>query len=558
MRRIFVLMAVMAVLVTDVAGKERTNGEMLSIARETLFRGDAAKAKGANVELRQVRDSRQLGVFTADGYGFVVVNRDDAGRTILGLSATDYDADNMPDGLKWWLENTEDALANGIKGSFYADILNVDAVIDNFITTKWNQQAPFNNKCPMVTSGSKSRTAPTGCVATALSQVMNYYKYPEQGKGEGTYSVTNDKKTTSYTVNISGTYDYNSLKDTYSRSETDDEAISTLSFEVGAACAMEYGYSGSGTSFIKAAQAMANNFSYDSLALNYHYGGHYLEDEWLTMIRKEMEANRPVLYGSADPTYGGHAFLFTGLDTEGKVWINWGWGGDGDGWFAIDQLTVNQLNFCKLQQMLTGFVPRMEPTEDEENLSYILYLENKGLSLALTGNTVYINSYSIVNYSWRVFKGEVRCVVENRATGDKAYRTIFGEEKLFGPFIVRSYKIQNNLSYWFKKSYPNGFPEGNYKVYMECKSTEEKEWQTIRREGDLACYSWFSVNDDGTVIVDNESPTTVIGDVKTDTVGENMGTYDLGGRKVNGKDNKTTRMVIRRNGKGVEKILEIK
>ena len=176
----------------------------------------------------------------------------------------------------------------------------------------------------------------------------------------------------------------------------------------------------------------------------------------------------------------------------------------------------------------------------------------------MTDNTVYINSYSIVNYSWRVFKGEVRCVVENRATGDKAYRTIFGEEKLFGPFIVRSYKIQNNLSYWFKKSYPNGFPEGNYKVYMECKSTEEKEWQTIRREGDLACYAWFSVNDDGTVIVDNESPTTAIGDVKTDTVGENMGTYDLGGRKVNGKDNKTTRMVIRRNGKGVEKILEIK
>ena len=112
MRRIFVLMAVMAVLVTDVAGKERTNGEMLSIARETLFCGDAAKAKGVNVELRQVRDSRQLGVFTADGYGFVVVNRDDAGRTILELSATDYDADSMPDGLKWWLENTEDALTN--------------------------------------------------------------------------------------------------------------------------------------------------------------------------------------------------------------------------------------------------------------------------------------------------------------------------------------------------------------------------------------------------------------------------------------------------------------
>lgn len=558
MRRVFVLMAVMAVLLTDVAGKERTNGEMLSIARETLFRGDAAKAKGTNVELRQVRDSRQLGVFAADGYGFVVVNRDDAGRTILGLSATDYEADNMPDGLKWWLENTEDALANGIRGSFYADILNVDAVINNFITTKWNQQAPFNNKCPTVTSGSKSRTAPTGCVATALSQVMNYYKYPEQGKGEGTYSVTNDKKTTSYTVNISGTYDYKSLKDTYPSSETDDEAISTLLFEVGAACAMDYGYSGSGTNFIKAAQAMANNFSYDSLALNYHYGGHYLEDEWLTMIRKEMEARRPVLYGSADPTYGGHAFLFSGLDTEGKVWINWGWGGDGDGWFAIDQLTVNQFNFCKLQQMLTGFVPRTEPTEDEENLSYILFLENKGLSLALTDNTVYVNPYSIVNYSWRVFKGEVRCVVENRATGDKAYRTIFGEEKLFGPFIVRSYKIQNNLSYWFKKSYPNGFPEGNYKVYMECKSTEEKEWQTIRREEDLACYAWFSVNDDGTVIVDNESPTTAIGNVKTDIVGENMGTYDLGGRKVNGEDIKNTRMVIRRNGKSVKKILEKK
>ena len=98
MRRIVTLICAIMLAATSMTARERTESEMLNIARETLFPRDAAKVRGGDLGLRQVRINRQLGIFAAEGYGFVVINRDDTGRTILGLSATEYDADNLPDG----------------------------------------------------------------------------------------------------------------------------------------------------------------------------------------------------------------------------------------------------------------------------------------------------------------------------------------------------------------------------------------------------------------------------------------------------------------------------
>ena len=555
MRKICMLIAVMFVVTADIIGKERTNGEMLNIAREILLRRDAAKAKGAYVTLRQVVNNKQFGVFAADGYGFVVINRNDAGRTILGQSATDFDADNLPDGLKWWLESTEEALSKGITGSYYADVLNVDAVIDNFVTTRWNQGAPYNAKCPKVVSGLNSRIAPAGCVATALSQVLNYYKYPAQGKGTGIFHVTSENETKHYKMDINSVYDYNSLKDSYSESETDKEAISTLLFEVGVACGMSYRYTGSGATYLDATMALANNFSYDSLAINFYLRNCFPEEEWFTMIRSEIEARRPVAYAASDASAGGHAFLFTGLDTEGKVWVNWGWGGDGDGWFAIDHLVVKTYNFYKDQNMIIGFVPREEPTADEENTSLIYFDNKNGLELVNKTKVVYVTPYTIANYGWRFFEGVVRFVLENTTTGEIAYKTLFDEQKVLQPMYIRKYNSLTNVNNMFKETYPDGLPEGDYKLHVECKSTNEKDWKLVRRLGDFAYCSWFSVKGDGTVVVDNDQPTTAIGNVKADDDGGVIGSYDLGGRKLKGSD-KTSRMVIRKKANGAEKILE--
>ena len=530
MKRLCVLIWVFLLFSLYAEGRVRTNYEMINIAKYALYGVSSTKAID-NATPKLVRDNKHFCVYAADGHGFVVVNRNYSGKVILGLSKSNYDADNIPDGLRWWLESTELAMDNGITLSFYADVLNVDSTIDNFVTTQWGQGAPFNDKCPKIIEGLDSKKAPAGCVATALSQVMNYFKYPAQGKGESIFYITSNKESNAYKIDINGTYSYNTLKDIYSSSETDKDAISTLLFEAGAACRMSYTYSSSGATYQNTINAIAYNFSYDSLAINLYHAKYFTEEEWFDMIKRELTAKRPVMYSGVDPSAGGHSFLFTGLNTEGMVYVNWGWNGNCDGWFAIDHLVSNSYNFMNNQSMIIGFVPCQDPASGEENTSLISYGTDGVLSLLDMRSNVYLNPYEIGSVGWRWFDGEIRIALENIGAGNISHKTLF--DGVAEPYFhIDSPKLLSVRSL-FKNDYPEEFPAGDYKLWIEYKSDGEKEWKQVRRLSDFSACSWFSVKNDGSVIVDNSGPTSGIDVVTTNKVPGTKRVYDLNGRCLN-------------------------
>ena len=559
MRRIVTLICAIMLAATSMTARERTESEMLNIARETLFPRDAAKVRSGDLGLRQVRINRQLGIFAAEGYGFVVINRDDTGRTILGLSATEYDADNLPDGLRWWIEKTEEALANGTGISYYADILNVDETEENFITTTWNQNNPYNYKCPLATVKGKTSKTPTGCVATALAQVMNYYKYPAKGRGTSTYSVEDDNGTKEYKANVDGIYNYKNLKNNYSSSDTDHEDISTLMFDAGKACKMAYNLSGSGANLFACATGTVENLGYDSLALEYYNCSFFDDEELFTIIRNELLQRRPIIFGGVDSVAGGHAFLFTGINTDGKVWVNWGWSGKGDGWYAIDHLRVNEYNFNGNLQMLAGFNPQETPSPEEENKSLLFYLPDYELNISKVGKDILINPFYYGNYSIRWFVGYVRMALENIDKEEISYCYIHNQKMPIEPLVAYGFEETKNIGMFYEGLLPNKMAEGNYRLWVERKADGESEWKPIKRASDHSIYSWFSVASDGTITINNTEPTTEIRSTKADNNSATTDTYDLNGRKLNAQEKGSangSRVVIVKNNATVTKRIQ--
>ena len=506
----------------SVNARNRTIAEMEDIARLAMTHGNTSKAKAADgdLELTLVDANRQLGIFSAKGSGFVIVNRNDQGRAILAQSSNDYAPDMMPEAYKWWLETTIRNLESGYTLTTDADQLKSATTIDNFILTTWGQGAPYNAKCPTVTRKNGSGKASTGCVATALAQVMNHYRYPERGKGTGGYYVVNTTATKSdtlyYEESINNTYQWDKLKTSYTIDETDTEPISTLLFDVGKATYMTYEAGGSGASLFWMTRGMVENFSYDSLAINYYVRSYFTDAEWYAMIRNEIEAGRPVAYAGQTSKKEGHAFLFTGIDTEGKVYVNWGWDSHYDGWFAIDQLVPMQGDdFNYGHHMIVGFNPQPDPSPGEENTSLMYYNdESYDFKIVSTGSDVRIRPVVYYNFSWRYFFGQYRLMIENEDTG-MSYALLLPKLSIARSAALSTYEgikvtFDSSIKAMYKSATGNELSEGHYKVWMECKSDEASQWNKLRRMSDLTFYSYFLIDANGTIKVSNTESTTSV------------------------------------------------
>ncbi|MGN0282125.1 MAG: C10 family peptidase [Prevotella sp.] len=550
MKRIEVILFFLLLLAPDIVGKERTNEEMRNVARSVLLGFDNVKTRSVSEpNLKTERVNELLGIYSAEGYGYVIVNRDDVGRSVLGYSQGTIDVNNLSDGLSWWLEATEEALSNGISQSYYSDILATGSTIDNFLPTKWNQNAPYNKKCPQVSAnGSSYQRAPTGCVATAMAQVMNHYQYPVQGKGTGHYYVIDNGNKNEYVDDINGVYNFSSFSDTYSSTSTDED-ISTLMFDAGRACSMTYAYNTSGATMRNCAKALAYNFSYDSLAVNYYNRFFYTDEQWLSMIASELTSRNPVIYGGVTSNKEGHAFLLTGLNADGLVWVNWGWGGLEDGWFAIDHLVCSKYDFSNNNEMLIGFRTDPMPSSDEENVSQLFYRLDYELSLTASGKDVYVEPFYFLNVAWRYFIGYVHIVLENEDSGEKWYYDIFPSAGSLPSNYYYGFTTRNNLRSFFNKE----FPQGHYKVWLERKSTEESTWKPILRANDQTYYSWFSISDNGDVKVDNTASTTGVDGLTTSKYNELKRVYDLNGREVGSEKSNGSNVIIVKKKDGVEK-----
>lgn len=199
----------------------------------------------------------------------------------------------------------------------------------------WNQETPYNKMCPKYEG---SKLSATGCVATAMAQVMMYYKYPKELKADIPAYTTATNKLKVNAISKGEKYDWDNMLPTYTEGEyntTQADAVAKLMFHCGAAVQMDYGDS---SGALLRPEDMSTYFGYDADLLQEVYRSVYTLAEWKKILDRELEAKRPILYGGAASDESGHQFVCDGSDGEGLYHINWGWSGYSDGYFDITLL----------------------------------------------------------------------------------------------------------------------------------------------------------------------------------------------------------------------------
>lgn len=506
----------------------RSEEEMQTIALQALcssnLQAGGAKKAAANITVEKYQSLDMVNVYGIKGKGVVFISKDDDIEPVLGISDEDFDVNNMPCGMKWWLNTANKSLermkAKGI--TYSANPMAASGRPTYFIKTYWNQDKPFNNLCPQINGSA----APTGCIATAMAQIMKYYQYPATSKGTGIYSVTtykdkNDKEGTTkwYKRELGHTYQWTAMLSSYGiMSEDENDAVATLMADAGAASQMNYQANGSGTIAWYAAKGFAENFRYDSLAISCLQRDFYTDAEWMEMVRKEMEAKQPVLYCGSDEIKGGHAFLLDGIQEDGKVHVNWGWGKSGDGWFDIDVLRPNITGFTGEgfnigQSMVLGFKKQETPSADEENISQWV---TDGYSFYISNNELHVKLTNAYNYSHRVFDGKLDIVLQGMGdNSSKLYTDPIFETDTETPYV----DMLSGFNYGDKDQPEVDFnlsqePElknisaGTYKLFLGSKSTKEKAYQCLRSVGGTIMYT-LTVASDGTMTLAQDGTSAI-------------------------------------------------
>ena len=320
------------------------------------FWGDStpstARRAAASLLLTYQPEGSEFYVFNRPGGdGWVIVAGDNgASPTILAYSDKgSFDYNKSPDATKTILtgytKSIQDLRQSGISESIPSKAPKRAAIIvAPLLKTSWNQNTPYNNQCPTADEG--GGRCPTGCVATAIAQIMNYWQWPKQGYGKHTNTDNNETRDFSQS-----TYDWDNMLDSYSDyTEVQANAVAQLMADVGCAMNMMYRSSESGTWAIDAAQALLRNFSYSGELHMHHMmdkkgikvnnltaeQGSEIDEDDEALIRSELASKRPIYMGVSSNLYREkHAVVCDGYDADDYFHINFGWGSDADGFYRL-------------------------------------------------------------------------------------------------------------------------------------------------------------------------------------------------------------------------------
>ena len=313
-----------------------------------------ARKQGSKGEITLSQESYY--VFpNANSKGFTIVSGDDRLPEIVGYSSQgSYDENNLPEGFVSFMKayqnlynkvNLGDAEAlknlaeiKAWRNKKNASAASTSAVAPLLGNIEWDQTSPYNNMCPRYDS---VHVAATGCVATAMAQVMAYYKYPKQLKADipGYVNRWNGIPMEIPTITREeGIYDWDNMLPKYNKeanaTQQQKDAVAKLMYHCGAAVQMNYGPESAAA---VSATKLAKYFGYDADLMMDLNRSTFSLVKWMQIIDTELAAGRPVLYGG-QASDGGHQFICDGKDGEGLYHINWGWSGSQNGYFDLSLL----------------------------------------------------------------------------------------------------------------------------------------------------------------------------------------------------------------------------
>ena len=333
--------------------------------------------------------------YNVDNSGFIIVSADDRFRPIVAYSTEGtFETENMSPEAKFYLDKVIEARTNPNAvvaedaQQEWQSLYNSGKLISrnngkdatHLCQTKWNQDSPYNLYAPEANGGPDGRCY-AGCVATAMSQVMKYWDYPQQGSGHHSYHCYYGTLSADFGAT---TYDWEHMPKQIISSTTqqETEAIALLMYHCAVAVNMNFGPDGSGAYSDDVTESIRQYFSYSNQA-QLEYRDFYSLSEWQNKLKESFDRNWPVYYSGYSENGGGHAFVCDGYDDNDLFHFNWGWDGSNDGWFVIDEI-----DYAGWAGAIFNFVPShvyQNMPKQPENLSVVSHNDTE-CSATITWN----------------------------------------------------------------------------------------------------------------------------------------------------------------------------
>ena len=421
--------------------------------------------------------------------GFIVVAGDSNVDPIVAYSLNStIDTNNMAEAtrdiLDAWCKQISAARKEQVQKSIKRSSTTRSGDELLYETALWNQGEPYNREAPVW----EGYRCVTGCVATAMSIICLYNRWPECGIGttpEYGYYDRNNVERIIEANTLGRAYDYDNMLLDYANgyTETEANAVAAIMKDMGTSVQMMYHYTESGTYDSNVVNALTSYFGYSKSAQLTRRDSYYDSEEWNDIVRANLREYGPMYY-SGHNGVGGHAFVVSGYNSNDYFYINFGWGGQSNGWYLIPEIEY-YLN----QQTILGLAPDRDNSSTYVDILYLTSLidstTNEVLYRGIQSDATKYESGGIYNFSIggiynagpRLFSGDISVVHCNSNNEWKSVLSTFSySDLLIGHFIYfdTQYTITESI-------------ESGDCICIFSKNIESQEWQLVRRfsEGDV-------------------------------------------------------------------------
>lgn len=505
MKRIFFVLAIVLCIAIECIAKPFSYSYARQIAttflqnRGAAVKDDDAASNAPNSIGRQsTTEASPYYVFNATSdQGFVIVSGDDCvgDNLVLGYSDSgSFDAGSVPANMQWWLDMTASHITELSRLGVKAMSVPVHDDIPYLIKTVWDQgdnvynpTNPFNASCPKI----NGMLCATGCMATALAQVMYYHRCP-QGPIVGELPAYDAYGGQIVDALPSTSFDWDNMVEDYRESTTKEQqdAVAQLMRYCGQVSQMIYGLDVS-SSFFYDIDMLVTQFGYDS-GLHLARSEGYSLSGWDKLLYDELAEGRPLLYSGESDNDGGHAFIIDGYavqDGSGYYHVNWGWSGKDDGYFRINMLYPSDgVSYNNRQEAYIGMQPAVGPVSN-----YSRYLTQDwwdGIRDE-TSHTFYAFNISPTPGIFEI------ALAELNEDGSADCSRLFGLQQVNAKgFTNELYARQENLvAYTLPEGIAEGMTPGSHKLVPVNREAETgTDWHTLFG---TACTIEFIIDDDG-------------------------------------------------------------
>ncbi|MBO4722299.1 MAG: C10 family peptidase [Muribaculaceae bacterium] len=458
-----------------------------AMAFMTQKKGSAAVRAMDRASWRPASESVNAGndlvyAFNAKGGGYVIVAGDDRINDVLAYSFKgSIDATTIPAAMQTMLASYAEQIEYMQEHNLKFHKAPTHAPVQPLIQTHWGQEWPYSH---LITDN-----CPTGCIATSMSQVMYYHKWPQDSTTR--YITPKFKAVINPTA-----FDWDNMQLTYSSDgeypESQVTSVAHLMKVAGESVDMVYQKEQSGSYSNLIRPALLGCFKYDK-GMRYLLRDDYTIDQWDEKMYNELANNRPIIYNAMTSWGAGHSFVCHGYDGNGKYYINWGWDGDCDGYFVLSILDSEGTGtggggannrWSIHQDAVIGIQPPVEGSTDPNpgfvQIAQQLLLSESNITRDANGNfppmhlqTVYYKVYDATGTKPLLIDSQGEVVYQPNVYDDKVLNTIAPDYGCFNYMVP----IPNNLPngtyrwviYYAHESIPGRlYPcEGNDNIYIQ-------------------------------------------------------------------------------------------